>query len=553
MKNVGHKFIFSLAFIFCLVYGVLFFSQHASASAGEHFSWYDSSWGYDSPNFQGTISAGSNQTLFCYWRQSRNGDTVSTLYWNGDALTNYKVISFDSGKLYAGYLNNPDVGAFNITQSGQYVSAVMCSVQENIVQEQPVAAVSDLLGGVTSPYTYTFASSTQHIILNYAGYNVYGISDNSFTDFLLYDQGSSVGQGTTQYNADWYGYSTTGSKVIQPLESNKHFFITELNVIEQGGGGIDFEIIDAETVEGLYFRFNQGVNNCRVNMSCNIPFNFDTEIFGQNATGKVYYYSTATSSPSYLGEINLNTQRLLGIYGQGNLVATSSTASTEFSYYSVVPYSDIWSQQYATTTTAIWFLSEADFTEQYDNIWNTEHSIITELGIDTYKLACTDEQWASTSSIPFLGVSVDQLMCNTRKWVLDVGIKPIQTIADKLSYLRTSLMSIFPFNLIYKFQNSFQEAQHEILGMLATPAMAADISSSTGAYVGNFSFEAADLFGDGNGTTTITLLSKENMENLLGVEGFSLFNLICRILIWTAFAAYCWWVATARIHGEQEI
>jgi hypothetical protein len=311
----------------------------------------------------------------------------------------------------------------------------------------------------------------------------------------------------------------------------------------------EYDIYDAQSVEGLYFRFDNIINYCRTDMSCKLNYSFDTNIFGSAATGTLYYFASSTASSVNLGTINLNTQGSLGIYGSGNLTATSSASSTVFSYYSVVPHSDIYNQNYATTTVAFFFMDPTTFDQTFTDPWNAA-ATANMLGLNTHDLACTAAQWASTSSIPFLGVNVDVMMCNTRMWLLDTGLTPMQWFINKVNLARDNLMGIFPFNIIKKMQTSWQAAT---AFLKPTPCYAADgnFSTSTGVYSGDFSITANNLFGAGTGSTTISFLSKANLINLYGTQGFNIFNLICRLLVWAAFLVYCWDLITNRLHTEM--
>lgn len=569
MKFLGHKFLIIVAAIPCLIFGLLFFSQPANAASVTNLGLTN---GGDI-----NIPAHSADTIvFCAFAPDSNSgfhhSGVSQFRLNGAGLgvisMNREVI--DNWYQYF-YTIDPAAGTYtiqkyssydwrdiywssNVTDGNQVVSCIMI---DGIDTANPIKQYQ-FMGYDNGSGTKDFVNGTIGNIVMLSAQN-FSSSDLTLTsnlNDLLPDKRFAA----NDWHNNLYSWATITNTTITYTVSglggaNTQYSAVEFNTIADSGGGI--EIIDAQTVEGLYFRFDKILNTCRVNMSCKIGFNFDTNIFGKDATGKLYYYASSTSTPSYLGEINLNTQGQLGIYGSGNLVATSSTPSTAYSYYQVIPHSDVWGKDYATTTAAVWFLSESDFTAQYDDIWNASNAIMAELGIDTYKLACTDEQWAATSSIPFLGVNVERMVCNTKKWVLDVGIKPMEALINQANKIKSKLLGVFPFNLIYKIQNGYEEATKDILGLIATPVYAGEISTTTGVYSGDFSFKASDLFGDGKGTTTITLLSKENMENLIGVDGFNVFNIVCRLLVWTAFLAYCWWIATVRLHNvmggnEQE-
>jgi hypothetical protein len=223
------KYFGRLLLVFCmLLVGVSTGLTSASASDGEHFAWSDNSWGYDNPNFQGTITSGTDQVLFCFYRQSRNNDNAPYIAFNGDNLTTYKTLDYDAGKYRFAYLVNPDVGTYSITNpSGGYISAVRCVVKENVSQSQPVNYATDWIASSNSSYGYTMASSSTSILLNYGGYNNTG---NTFDNLDFFDGGSAVGQGTTHYVASWGTDNATSTFWISPLSNTeKVFTITEVN------------------------------------------------------------------------------------------------------------------------------------------------------------------------------------------------------------------------------------------------------------------------------------------------------------------------------------
>jgi hypothetical protein len=223
------KYFGRLLLVFCmLLVGVSTGLTSASASDGEHFAWSDNSWGYDNPNFQGTITSGTDQVLFCFYRQSRNNDNAPYIAFNGDNLTTYKTLDYDAGKYRFAYLVNPDVGTYSITNpSGGYISAVRCVVKENVSQSQPVNYATDWIASSNSSYGYTMASSSTSILLNYGGYNNTG---NTFDNLDFFDGGSAVGQGTTHYVASWGTDNATSTFWISPLSNTEKLFtITEVN------------------------------------------------------------------------------------------------------------------------------------------------------------------------------------------------------------------------------------------------------------------------------------------------------------------------------------
>lgn len=611
--DIGEKFLIIISVIPCLIFGLLFFSQPASAKSLIDVYQFNSA-----TNWNSTLqNKGLGYNSYRVWLNTGN----NWLTGNGTILAS------------SGGHSNMNIGTGNVFNTRVSTSGFAYSFY---LKPESYGCSGDFyfeLGDVTNPIKITYDVASDNIVLNSQGggsatkqfsstcdnanwhfytvnietdliniykdgvlfyiiipnvnidfsnyyFNVLSLNSTSdmvetylnFTDIAIIDTPLDVADILSIYNSgqsinnyvftlppctsyvysDWGACNTDTNRKYRTITASTPTSCDYTNPLSSAPilGADCVETFDAQTVENLYFRFDNFLNYCRTDMSCKIPFNFDQNIFGPNATGTVFYYASSTATAINLGDINLNTQRSLGIYGVGNLIATSSASSTAFSYYQIKPHSDIFNQDYATSTVAFWFYDSATFSQAFDDVWNASNTPNI-LGIDTYKLACTPEQWASTSSIPFLGINVELTLCNTKKWVLDVGMQPMIIAQQKVLSLKDSIMTMFPFSLMTSVQNNWKSATNLLTSYLfVKPCYAGDFSTTTGAYTGDFSFVAPNLFGDNTGSTTITLLSKSNLENLLGVEGFYWFNMVCRILIWLAFFGYCWWLITERLHIE---
>jgi hypothetical protein len=478
-------------------------------------------------------------------------------YTNGSILICQGGNTYDGGTMTSAnpnawtvnYVLNPTVGSHT-------VNAKQCILVDNLNSTSPLVQVNLLSDYMDYSWTVIFNTTgttvDNEIVGIYYQHNV-GFSQLS----------SSNSTWLTNVNLD--NYNGQNSNTFHRFVDNNLSapFIISGGSYQIGGGGTDSftalelntnvvppitppTVYDPQQVEGLYFRFNSLFNYCRVDMSCSIGYTFDQNIFGANATGTLLYYSTSTSTPQNLGTIQLNTEKELGIFGRGQIIATSLASSTAFSYYQIVPHSDIFNQDYATTSAAVWFIDAAAYTRIYEDPWNENNagsSTSNLLGLNTRLMACNEEQWANDNII-------QKVACSTRKWLLDVGITPMQGAMDKIAGLKQTIMGMFPFNLMSGIQNSWKNSTELLNYLTVTPCYAEDFSTSTGAYTGDFSFTAADLFGDKTGSTTISLISKNSMESLLGADGFNWFNIVCRILLWLAFFAYCWDLITNRLHKE---
>lgn len=586
MQNfVGQKFFIAIGFSLSLVYGLLFFSSPASAAAAVYpldngtqtitIPSYDGTSGLllcagvanppaiDGNNMSALFNSSSyfsygfyanNPSVGDHTMNCSTGSSCTCTFITGIKITgNFNDTFLSSQGPTSCSYGNPTSCQVNGLETGDFVFSfyLNSSVYENSYQSTTDTTYTGngfWYGAFQSTNYFTSTGASRLYSYNFSQ------SPNNTGSIYSYVLNTDIAAPpcTSYVYSDWGACNTETNRkyrtIISSVPTSCNYTNPESVAPILGADCVEF--YDAQTVENLYFRFDNFINYCRTDMSCKIPFNFDQNIFGANATGTVFYYASSTATAINLGDINLNTQRSLGIYGVGNLIATSSASSTAFSYYQIKPHSDIYNQDYATSTVAFWFYDSETFSQVFDDVWNASNTPNI-LGIDTYKLACTPEQWASTSSIPFLGINIELTLCNTKKWVLDVGMQPMIIAQQKVLSLKDSIMTMFPFSLMGSVQNSWKNATDLLTSYLyVKPCYAGDFSTTTGAYTGDFSFEAPNLFGDNTGTTTITLLSKSNLENLLGVEGFFWFNMVCRILIWLAFFGYCWWLVTERLHIE---
>lgn len=202
------------------------------------------------------------------------------------------------------------------------------------------------------------------------------------------------------------------------------------------------------------------------------------------------------------------------------------------------------SQNFGTSTTADWV-----FTVGYTGT-STEHG--GQSGeINTHDLACSADAWNSTTE--YLGINFQVTICNTFQWLLDVGIKPQQYIANKLGNLRDSIMNMFPFDLLKTINDSFTNSTNGLTSFIKPKMVYADsFSTSTGIYTGSgdgFSFSIPNFLGTA-GTSTFTIFKKADIVGFMGEDVFNIYYYFCRFLIWALFLTFCWHLITERSHNE---
>ena len=212
----------------------------------------------------------------------------------------------------------------------------------------------------------------------------------------------------------------------------------------------------------------------------------------------------------------------------------------------------------ATTTIpyvfSINWLSQEDINDIISGITGKLTSTSSSGFLDTHALACSDEEWSSTSSIPILGINLDRLGCNTKKWILDMGIKPIEYIKSKILNICSKLMNMFPLSLFKNINNSWKIETSSITAFLRPKqALASSFATSTGIYdnTGNDGFNLSiQGFLGTTGTTTISLLSRQGIIDAIGEDNFNIYYYSCRGLVWVLFLVYCWNIITERTHKE---
>lgn len=593
-KRIG--IILQASFLFCLSF--FLFTSNALASV-THPAIVDGQY-ITIPAYTG------NSKLICVIDQfSGNYEWARTLYLDSVAFTDYQAQSWAISAKWSQvwyskteYLNNPPVGTYSLNggnNSFDTVSTRECVFVTNVIADVGVQQGMVYLNGspdnllislllhnnsgenvMTSDWTYeNDVNNNPNVQLGFSwAYKTIGGSietpnwtptsslDNYFIELQVEPDTPPTPPACTSFTySDWSECGDVAVNVGEGLHQERSITSTSPD-----GCSIDYinnpyaDLYRSCTIPtlgtGTYLKFTDSKTYCRINMSCSVPYIFDSSIFGTASTGHVYSYTTSEADRIDLGVVNLNTQGLLGIFGKGNLVASSDTAMATPTYYEIVPHSDILDKDYAVVRTEVYFLDEAAFAVAFDDPWNESHIIPTDLKVDMnpHDMACTPQQWAAADSVEWFHFNVERIICNTKQWTLEVGLSPMQKLIAVATNARDSIMGMFPFSLMSKTQTDWNQSMQQLnfnpFHPIAAFAADGEFNSNTAVYSGDFSITAADLFGDKKGTTTIPLISKNTMESLIGVDGFGIFNTICRLLVWTAFFAYCWDLVTNRLHKE---
>lgn len=236
--------------------------------------------------------------------------------------------------------------------------------------------------------------------------------------------------------------------------------------------------------------------------------------------------------------------------GLSFLTLTGTSTLSGLTYYDIIGH--IYTTPgnvYSTSSTEIAYTLIVNWVEGFIagdlgiNNTSTDNNLFS---VDTYHLACDDATWESTSSVPFLGINLDFTICKYKKWLLDVGIQPISWLLAKINNIKDELLDIFPFNIIETIKSDWASSTAPYISILRPKTALADgFSTSTGIYSGSMNMGINFL---GEGTTTISFLSKASIVDLVGQNVFDAIYLILRIFIWLLFLDYCYYLAVNRMN-----
>lgn len=242
--------------------------------------------------------------------------------------------------------------------------------------------------------------------------------------------------------------------------------------------------------------------------------------------------------------------------GQSYLSLTGSSTYTGLMNYDIVAhFASYWSASTGQTVPA----SESDpwvlvvnWTSANDiplPSWNFATTTVLGDDFNTHDLACSTDEWNATTTL-----GINPHLCSFKQWLLDIGVKPTTYIISKISGLKSQIMTMFPFSLFKTINDSWTTATNSLSRLfLPIPVYAADTySTSTGIYSGSgdgYSMDIPQFLGT-TGTTSIPILSKASLTNILGDTGFLIYYYTCRFFIWALTLIFFWSLITERADKE---
>jgi hypothetical protein len=451
--------------------------------------------------------------------------TSMTAWWGSEEFTSLEHITGGNANFFVNYLANPTPGTGNLTFSitpndaRMFEPVLFCgvdSIDNHSTFSQLYPSNVDITG-------ISIANDDSYLITYIGGYgtNLAGVKSPNEILFRSVDDWRSISIDGHSYST---GYASTGFTYYQDGGvGNGGYLVLKpaaapapsgycgdgiCNGDETGSTCIDcLTFYDMTTLQDTYLYFDKVINYCPINSSCSIKYHFDNSIFNPTTDyGMLYYYANSTSSPEYLGNIlPLATGWELGDLDSGQFIASSTTTSTEFSYYAIKPCKTFGGGGcWGTSTVAVWFTAPPSYDDIIAGVWVATSSTSTDdmlpdFNMTAYQLACSDDQWH--------GDWITQIGCYYRFSTMVLEKKAGEIISQAMSRTWSSLKNMFPFNFANLMNTSWAAAN--VNGVPADLAFLDMLDDD-----GNISFDFSAM----TGTTTKLVFWGANTFNNTGGE-----------------------------------
>ena len=240
---------------------------------------------------------------------------------------------------------------------------------------------------------------------------------------------------------------------------------------------IDDTCVLTDYSNAIYFFFDNPFTRSK-NTTARIDYLYNQDVFTPYDYIEINRYDSATSTTKTFVAtstiIDLSYGGLLGKHdGQSFFTLTGTSTLSGLTYYGVKAHlAAYWSPILGDVpaTTTVEYIVIVDWQDQTiptpEEIINGQFQATSTTNIfnlDTYSLACTEDEWASTSSMPITGWNVDRTVCRIKKWVLDIGLTPAFWIQDKVKSAGRILGNTFPFGLVKQISKSWQDSNAQNL------------------------------------------------------------------------------------------
>lgn len=495
-----------------LLVGVSITNTSANAADGETI--YGSHNDNSNHSYSGTITSGTNQTLICSTHYYGNNNNYA-LAWNGDAFTLASTDYSYWGAKAVWYLNNPDVGAYTLTNSGtNTLNFVSCVVKENINQDDTVATSTPSLMTWVQGTSYNLQTSGNLVWLD----SVSAYMDEVSTDWEDVYRASVVSQGPSSWHMGSYIVSTSSVATFTP--SNWLIYqIVEFNINTELPPCTDYVYTDwtycsngyqtrqiESTVPSSCDMFNPESLAPDLGRECTpqtsiispqfsyygylIPdtYNLFKYTYNKNVEiGEGDYITlkqcsslacTGTTTTIIFDNGSATTTQLsitepFGIastslvYGNSQFILPSptdtiGTSTTQTLYYKITPYYQCALGSCVQGTPSSFAIKwNSEETAVQEGWWNIENipttTVLNLFGKTADEMACTEEEWeAAASSTSFFNFGA--LKCNS----VSTFYTSINTISNVMrgafDLLVGMVKNIFPFNVAYQIKTAWDNS-----------------------------------------------------------------------------------------------
>lgn len=343
-------------------------------------------------------------------------------------------------------------------------------------------------------------------------------------------------------------------RTMYPFFTNKSDFFVELEPYVAPSG-----VVNPNYQDSSLLVFNDSYN-CSNASSCQIRYQYNEDILSSYDYLEIKAHDPITSVTStstiFVASSTIFDYPGENYFGKGAgasfiaIVPATSTLSGLAYYDAIVhlaAYYDASTGLDVIPTPSEPFLITVKWSGENIGLGISNYIASSTTDFDTTSMACSPEEWAATET--YLGMNFQRQVCNIKKWILDLGIKPALYLQDKVTELKSKILKMFPFSIMSKTKSSWDAAVKDIT-FLPKTALAEGISTTTGIYdAGNagdgFSFSIPNFMGIA-GTSTFKVFSKADFISVFGDNLFNIYYTVVRVLIWGLLFSYWWYLIVGR-------
>jgi hypothetical protein len=379
---------------------------------------------------------------------------------------------------------------------------------------------------------------------------VYNVCD-SFTNYdtlvvNLYDETDTlINQKALTYNDfDQCSGTDTIQFTAGISENTQNYYIEITNMdTDYSYNTNQFMISEYESIENSNLTFIEpnfnsfqtfDIADTATSTTLNFQYNFcDTSYFDNLTTPKIFLYNENSNN---LTSISTNTiDSCGGIINLDFPLATEIIGPQNFST-KLIDDNDNNVYYYEKNNTFQISFYDSSINYEIGDITSTS-TIISIFGVNTHDLVCDDSQWNS-------GNILTTAYCNALKKSIDIPLKFLTWGETKIVQSYNKIKEMPPFNIIFQFQESWQNAEpqlgiNKLLGIKTVNAQSTNINDNiTVPEIGQgftFNFPLQD------NNVEFTLFNKANMEKYLGTQTLNLIRILGNIALLSLFFLYLYY------------